>query len=171
MRPAHVPKLTYIYTSGTWVHGDNRTDIVTDTTPCTNPAEHVAWRVNQEQRVINDSGVNGIVVRPALLYGRSGSLTAKLMKSAREGRVAWYGTPGGRYALIHCDDLADLFLRVAEKAQMIGGNIFDAANDHTESVDDMLQKLVEVSGAQGPYEYVQPKNGEVSHDFIERKSC
>jgi nucleoside-diphosphate-sugar epimerase len=160
-RPAHASKLTYIYTSGTWVHGENRTDIVTDTTPCTNPPELVAWRVDQEQLVIKDSVLNGIVIRPALLYGRSGSLLSPLLKSASEGRVAWYGTPGGRYALIHCDDVADLFLRAAEKAHLVGGKIFDAANDQTESVDDLLQKLVEVSGAKGPYVYIAPTNCEL----------
>jgi nucleoside-diphosphate-sugar epimerase len=165
-RPAYAPKLTYIYTSGTWVHGEDRVNLVTDSTPCNNPAELVAWRVEQEQWVIKDPVLNGIVIRPALLYGRSGSLFAPLFKSASEGRVAWYGRPGGRYALIHCDDAADLFLRAAEKAQVVGGNIFDGANDQTESVDDFLQKLVEVSGAKGPYEYIPPSNRKFFFDFF-----
>lgn len=151
-------KLTYIYSSGTWVHGENRRDTVTDTTPCTNPAKLVAWRVDQEQRVIKDANLNGIVIRPALLYGRSGSALAQLFKSASEGKVAWYGTPGARFALIHADDLANLYLLASEKAAIAGGRIFDAANDMTESVGDFLEKLVEVSGAQGPYEYLQPTN-------------
>ncbi|KAI0933019.1 hypothetical protein AcW2_001466 [Taiwanofungus camphoratus] len=157
-RPTHAPKLAYIYTSGTWVHGENRKDIVTDTTPITNSAELVAWRPEQEQRVITNSIVNGIVIRPSLLYGRSASILAPLFKSAYEGKVAWYGTPGGRYALIHCDDLAELYLLAAEKSSIVGGKIFDAANDFTESVDDLLQKLVEVSKAKGPYEYIKPSN-------------
>jgi nucleoside-diphosphate-sugar epimerase len=160
LRPASSPKLTYIYTSGTWVHGENRMEIVSDTTPCTNPAKLVAWRLDQEQQVITDANLNGIVVRPALLYGRSGSLFAPLFKSASEGKVAWYGTPGGRYALIHTDDLADLYVRMSEKAAIAGGRIFDAANDMTESADDFLQKLVEVSGAKGGYEYIKPSNCE-----------
>jgi nucleoside-diphosphate-sugar epimerase len=116
--------------------------------------------VDQEQRVITDANLNGIVIRPALLYGRSGSLFTPLFKSASEGKVAWYGTPGGRYALIHTDDLADLYLKASEKGSIVGGKIFDAANDMTESADDFLQKLVEVSGAGGGYEYMKPTNGE-----------
>lgn len=149
-RPSVAPKLSYIYSSGTWVHGDSRSEIVTDTTPTTKPMPLVAWRVEQENRVISDPNVNGIVIRPALLYGRSGSLLAPLFKGAAEGKVAWPGTPGGRYALIHCDDLADLYVRVAENSQLVGGKIFDAANDFTESQEDVLNKLVEVSGAKGP---------------------
>jgi len=158
-RPAGSSKLTYIYTSGTWVHGDNREEIVTDTTPLYKPMDLVAWRPAQEQAVVNDSALNGIVIRPALLYGRSASILAACFKSAYEGKVAWYGTPGGRYSLIHADDLAELYVLVAEKAQIVGGKIFDAANDYTESVDDFLEKLVKVSGAKGPYEYITPSNG------------
>ncbi|KAJ7722435.1 hypothetical protein DFH07DRAFT_856944 [Mycena maculata] len=158
LRPEGAPLLSYIYTSGTWVHGDSRTVVVTDTTPITSTVELVAWRPAVEQLVVRNTVVNGIVIRPALLYGRSASILAKLFQSAAEGRVSWPGTPGGRYATIHSDDLSDLYVRVAEKASLIGGKIFDAANPNTESVDDFLQRLVDVSGAKGPYEYTKPAN-------------
>ncbi|KAE9398728.1 NAD(P)-binding protein [Gymnopus androsaceus JB14] len=157
-RPDHAPKLTYIYTSGTWVHGDNRNDVVTDSTPLRGPPELVSWRPAQEQRTIHDPVLNGIVIRPALLYGRGGSLLAPLFKGASEGRVAWPGTPGGRYALIHTDDLADMYVRACEKAPIVGGVIFDACNEFTESADDVLAALVKVSGAKGQYEYTKPSN-------------
>lgn len=158
IRPENSSKLTYIYSSGTWVHGDNRKDIVSDTTPCTNPAAAVAWRLDQEQAVIANPNLNGLVIRPALLYGRSGSLLAPLFKrAAEEKRVTWPGTPGGRYALIHTDDLADLYVKAAEKACIAGGKIFDAANDFTESVDDLLRALKEIAGA-GSYAYSDPAN-------------
>ncbi|KAJ7723809.1 hypothetical protein B0H16DRAFT_1597991 [Mycena metata] len=158
LRPAGAPLLSYIYTSGTWVHGDSRTEIATDTTPIGRPVELVAWRPAIEQLVVRSTAVNGIVVRPALLYGRSASILAPLFKAASQGRVVWPGTPGGRYSMIHADDLADLYVRVAEKASLLGGKIFDAANANTESVDDLLQKLVQISGAKAPYEYRKPEN-------------
>ncbi|KAI0070032.1 NAD(P)-binding protein [Panus rudis PR-1116 ss-1] len=157
-RPANAPKLTYIYTSGIWVHGENRKRTVTDTTPITNPVPLVSWRPSFENDIITNPIVNGIVIRPALLYGRSASILAALFQTAHAGKVCWVGAPGGRYALIHADDLAELYVLVTEKAQLVGGKIFDAANDFTESVDDILGKLVEVSGAQGPYEYREPSN-------------
>ncbi len=40
----------------------------------------------------------------------------------------------------------------------MGGVIFDAVNEYSESADDVLAKLVEVSGAKGPYEYTKPVN-------------
>ena len=158
LRPQSAPKLTYIFTSGTWVHGDNRTDVVTDTTPITSPPELIAWRPVREQIILNDKSVNGFVIRPALLYGRSASLLAPFFKSASEGDVWYPGTPGGRFSLIHTDDLADLYVRATEKAAICGGLIFDAANDITESVDDVLAALVKVSGASKTYEYRKPAN-------------
>jgi nucleoside-diphosphate-sugar epimerase len=50
-------------------------------------------------------------------------------------------------------------VRACERAPAIGGLIFDAANDFTESVEDILSNLVRVSGAQGPYELREPTNG------------
>ena len=160
LHPHIAPKLTYIYTSGTWVHRANHKDTISDTTPCTKPAKLVAWRLDQEQWVVTDLELNGIVVHPALIYGHSGSLFEPLLRAASEGKVAWYGTPGGRYALIHPDDLADLYLRASEKAEIAGGKIFNAANDMTESVDDFLEKLVQVSRAKSGLEYIKPVNCE-----------
>lgn len=161
-RPPDAPKLAYIYTSGCWVHGDNPKAIISDTTPITQSVELVSWRPQLEQKVAKSTVLNGIVIRPALLYGRSASILGLLFKSAQEGRVKWFGTPGGRYALIHQDDLGELYHLVAEKSAILGGQLFDAANDFTESVDDILQKLVQVSGASG-YDYIPPTNRTSSH--------
>ena len=69
--------------------------------------------------------INGIVIRPSILYGRSasiiiGSLFAEAKRAAEQNdEIAWAGTPGGRWALIHVDDLADLFVRAAESVSEI----------------------------------------------------
>jgi nucleoside-diphosphate-sugar epimerase len=160
-RPAGSAKISYIYTSGTWVHGDNRHtgQVVTDNTPLTAPAELVAWRPAKEARILQDDVLNGIVIRPALLYGKGGSIFESAFRSASDGKVRWPGPAGGRLSLIHCDDLADLYVRVSERAQVLGGRAFDAANDISESVDDVLAQLVRVSGASGPAELYEPTNG------------
>ncbi|KAJ6523471.1 hypothetical protein DFH09DRAFT_1420489 [Mycena vulgaris] len=158
LRPQGAALLSYIYTSGTWVHGESRMEIVTDTTPIARSVKLVAWRPAVEQLVARSTEVNGIVIRPGLLYGRSASILGMLFKAASDGAVIWPRTPGGRYAAIHADDLADLYLRAAERGQIVGGKIFDAVNLHTESVDELLEKLIKVSGAKGPYEYKRPSN-------------
>jgi len=163
LRPEHAPKIAYIYTSGTWVYGDSRTETVNDTTPLTRPHDLVSWRIHLEQSIVRSTVLNGIVIRPSLLYGRSasilGTLFAKAAQSAATGTpLQWIGKPGGRYVTIHADDLADLYVRAAEKSQLVAGQIFVGSNNSSESVDDLLQRLIQVSGAKGPYQYVAPGN-------------
>lgn len=105
IRPKNARKLTYIYASGTWVHGDNRTETVSDTTPVTDPVGIVGWRVGREQEVISSTILNGIVIRAGLVYGGQEGILAPMFKAAREGKVAWYGKSGGKLASIHQDDL------------------------------------------------------------------
>lgn len=79
-----------------------------------------------------------------------------LFRGASEGKIAWYGTPESYWTLIHVDDLAEMYLLLAEKAQLAGGKIFDAANDFAESLPDILQKLAEVSGCTTEPVFLQP---------------
>lgn len=67
LRAPGAPKLTYIYTSGMWIHGGNRKGIVSDTTPITKPIDLVTWRIPLEQAVIKDLNLNGIIIRPVPL--------------------------------------------------------------------------------------------------------
>ncbi|KAI0818804.1 NAD(P)-binding protein [Irpex lacteus] len=156
-RPDGSPKITYIYTSGTWIHGDDRNTIVTDTTPIQNPVQLISWRPAVEQEVLKYPNVNGVVIRPSMVYGRSGSIFGRMFQAAYNGKLTWPGTPGGRLAIIHQDDLADIYLRVAEKGALVKGLVFDASEDSTESTDEVLAKLAQLAGL-GSYEYVAPTN-------------
>ncbi|KAI0687272.1 hypothetical protein C8Q76DRAFT_803577 [Earliella scabrosa] len=82
---------------------------------------------------------------------------ARLFKSAYEGEVKWFGTPGGRLALLHVDDLTELYVLTAEKAPIVRGQLIDASNAINESVDAVLQRLVEISDAKG-YSSIEPTN-------------
>ena len=50
----------------------------------------------------------------------------------------------------------------AGKATVAAGLLFNVVNDSTESTDDFLQKLMEVSKAKGPFEYIEPGTRESS---------
>ncbi|KAH0826231.1 hypothetical protein J3R83DRAFT_5689 [Lanmaoa asiatica] len=132
---------------------------VSDTTPLSNPVPLIAWRPHVEQVVLRHDRINGIVIRPALLFGKGGSLFEPVFEAAETGRqVAWYGKPGGRFSLIHADDLADVYVRAVEKAPILGGLAIDAGNETTEPIDDFLQRLIQVSGAKGPHGWIEPTN-------------
>lgn len=158
VRPDYAAKLTYVETSGVWVHGDSRDEIFTDTTPTATPHPFAAWRAVHERNVVGSTLLNGIVIRPVWVIGRSGSyLGSMLFSSAHAGEVVGLGTPGGRYSIIHQDDLADAYLRAVERGSIVRGSTFDIVNEFSESVDDILATLCKVSGAKG-YKYREPTN-------------
>jgi len=64
VRPAHIAKLTYVETSGACVHGKNRDEIVTDTTPTVTPNPFAAWKVVHERNLVGSTPLYGIVIRP-----------------------------------------------------------------------------------------------------------
>jgi len=153
VRPAEVPKVAYIYSSGTWVHGENRFVARSDGSPLPNPADIVAWRPAVEQEVIASKEVKGIVIRPSLVYGRAGSLTTFLFNQAKTGEISWFGQPGGSWAAIHADDLADIYVRAVERNHIVAGLVIDASNENTESVDGILYAFAQYVGI--PFEKVK----------------
>ncbi|KAI5117726.1 hypothetical protein M0805_006211 [Coniferiporia weirii] len=123
-------KLTYIYCSGTWVHGEDRINTTSERALPKNTTALVSWRPEQEQRVL---------------------------ASTAGGVLEWGARAGGRWSLIHVDDLAGLFVRIAEAAPVCKGLVFDATNDHSESMDDILASVARISGASG-WAYREPAN-------------
>src|SRR5439155_14704875 len=76
---------TLIFTSGAWVYGDTGDHMVDETTPL-DPIKLVAWRPAQEQLVLQTSGVRGLVIRAACVYGRAGGLTAPWFAKPAAGK-------------------------------------------------------------------------------------
>lgn len=76
---------------------------------------------NANPRIGN--AVNGIVIRPTLLYGKAGSLYSLFyfpaaLAAAQKGETfEAVAHPDLRLANIHPDDLADLYLRVGERVR------------------------------------------------------
>jgi nucleoside-diphosphate-sugar epimerase len=108
----------FIYTSGIWSHGDTGGHVVDETTP-PRPLPMVQWRQAVEDRVLAAAGRNirTIVIRPAIVYGRSGGIPGGFVESARsEGAARMVGKGENRWPLVFVDDLADLYLRALEQA-------------------------------------------------------
>ncbi|CAN6675082.1 hypothetical protein TRVA0_084S00342 [Trichomonascus vanleenenianus] len=151
-------KLVYIWTSGVWLHGDDRFENVTDGSANTHPPSKVAWRLQVENDLVASQIIDGIVIRPGLLYGRSGSVTAMLFKqAASQKKIEWPGTPGGRYATIHIDDLAQLYRLAVEQHPLVKHLKLEGSNTSTESVDLLLSQLAKLAGLSG-YTYKTPSS-------------
>lgn len=70
-----VSKKLVIFTSGSLIYGgkvDDSTEVLTEDTP-THPPPMIAWRLNVEKFVLENKDFNGVVTRPACLYGGQGS--------------------------------------------------------------------------------------------------
>jgi nucleoside-diphosphate-sugar epimerase len=129
---------TFIYTSGVWVYGDTNGRSVTEQVPPA-PAQAVAWRPAVEQMVLNAKGVQGIVIRPGVVYGKGGGLTGLWFQSVSNGGVLQVVGDGyNHWAMVHVDDLAQGCLRAAQSNT--SGQVFNL-------VDPSRATVMELAGA------------------------
>ena len=160
----HGPKLGFIYTSGTWVHGSSNAQ-VNDLMPVgqpnspTPPAKLVAWRTKMEQEVLATSDVLDVmVVRPALVYGRSNAIWTSLLQplysAAQSGATSASvaAEPNSRPGLVHVDDVGLGLHCAVEKLALISGTgvypVFDLATSQ-ESMKDILEAAATEFGFKG----------------------
>ncbi len=139
----------FVYTSGVWVLGNTGDTPASEGAPL-NPAALVAWRPAVERMVLESAqkGVRAIVIRPALVYGRSGGIPADLVKSARENGAARYvGTGQNRWPVVDVDDLADLYLRAFERAAP--GTLLNAAESSAHRVKEIAEAASAGAGKDG----------------------
>ncbi|CUS07827.1 unnamed protein product [Tuber aestivum] len=160
------PNLGFILFSGTWVHGDqpDARDIVNELTTPT-PLEVVAWRPAAENQLLSSSDVlDAVVIRPAMLYGGSGSIFSKLIApitaAVKEG-ASEVKVLGRKFelAVIHKDDLADFTVRVVEKISYVGAlsyPLFDITAQH-ESYTEIIEAAAKHMGFTGSIVYRDPE--------------
>jgi nucleoside-diphosphate-sugar epimerase len=106
-----------VYTSGVWVLGETRTP-ASEAEPIVRSAAAVAWRPAHERRVLEAATdrLTTAVVRPGIVFGeRRGLVVPWFESAAREGRAAFVGTGGQRWAFVHRTDLGELYRLVVER--------------------------------------------------------
>lgn len=138
---------TLIYTSGVWVHGDTAQRRVDESTPL-NPIQVVAWRPAHEEIVRKASGIRGFVIRPGCLYGGPGGLTAGWFADPSAGKAPTVvGDGRNRWAMVHADDLAAVYVRAAESS--LAGEIFDVTDRSRATVLEMATAAARAAGYPG----------------------
>jgi nucleoside-diphosphate-sugar epimerase len=142
----------FIYTSGCWVVGDTGDKVADEDTPLA-PTPLVAWRPANEQLVLAaHHGVQGIVLRPAIVYGRGGGLVQSFVQSAREhGAARVIGNGENRWTFVHLDDLAALYVLALRAA---AGTLLFAAHGAAIRVRDVAEAASRAAGADGKVETV-----------------
>jgi len=139
----------FVYTSGVWVLGSTGSKVADERTPL-NPTPLVAHRPAVEQEVLGykDRGVRAIVIRPALVYGRGGSIPKMIAQSAREtGAARYVGDGENRWPFVDVDDLAQLFVLALEKAPP--GSLYHAAHGPSYRVREVAEAASIGAGAKG----------------------
>ena len=142
----------FLYTSGVWVYGRTGDRIAVEDTPLA-PIPLVAWRPAHEQLVVAAAGrgVRGLVIRPAMVYGRQGGLTMSFYQSARErGAARVVGDGNNRWTFVHVDDLADLYVRLLDAK---AGTVLVAASGTAIRVRRVAEAASRAAGAAGRVEY------------------
>ncbi len=100
--------------SGAWVYGSNTA--INEDSPF-NPPAMVAWKEPIERRVLDATGMRGIVPVSSVAYGDGGGgVPGLLLASPRDadGNLIMFGTGQQHWSTVHVADLAAFFRRVLE---------------------------------------------------------
>jgi nucleoside-diphosphate-sugar epimerase len=133
----------YVHTGGTWVFGD--TDGVADETAPLNPPDVVAWRLDNESAVLARGGV---IIRPGLVYGQSAGLIEWFyVRPARAaGAVQDIGDGGSHWALVHVEDIAELYVAALSAP---AGSVYNGVDDSRLTAAEVSLALSEAAGCPG----------------------
>jgi len=114
--------------ASTVVTGDANGALLTEETPL--PVQTAYGRSKQEgERILRDSTLDGIVIRPGHIYGPGGWYAGEVITRLRQpGRFVVVGGGANFWDVVHVEDAANAFVDAAEKAQP--GTCFHCADDH-----------------------------------------
>ncbi|MCS7026064.1 MAG: SDR family oxidoreductase [Bryobacteraceae bacterium] len=155
----------FLYTSGVWVLGDTKGHVAGEMWKPRPPAI-VAWRLAVERLVLTagERGVRGMVIRPAMVYGRGGGFVAGLVQQAKQkGCVEIAGTGENHMSFVPVEGLAKLYVLAVESP--LSGELFLAADGPAFTV----RSLAEATGARVetvPLELARQKFGPVADALV-----
>ena len=139
---------TFIYTSGCWVQG--ATEGVADETTPIHPARMVAWRPAHEQLALEmaKDGIRSVVVRPGIVYGGKGGLTGMFFGTAlKTGAAHTIGDGANHWPMVHVDDLAELYVRLVERAP--AGSVYHATDASRFTQRELAEAASRAAGKDG----------------------
>ena len=137
----------YAHISGLWVFGSNTS--ITEDSPYNAPAM-VAWKQAIDQRILDESGMRGIVIVSGTAYGDGGGgIPGVLLGSPRDaqGNLIMLGTGGQHWATVHVADLAAVFRTVLENDAARGRYVI--GNGLTPTVSELTEAAAAAVGASG----------------------
>jgi nucleoside-diphosphate-sugar epimerase len=137
----------YLQIGGVWVYGDNTA--ITEQSAYDAPPM-VAWKAPIEQRVLDATGLRGVVIVSSVAYGDGGgALPGLLLGSPRDdaGRLVMPGAGQQHWSTVHAADLADFFRRVLEDDSARGRYVI--GNGLRPTVAELTEAAAVAVGAPG----------------------
>src|SRR5882757_408872 len=137
----------YLHISGQWVYGDNTH--ITEESPFDSPAM-VAWKEPIEKRLLDATGLRGVVIVSGVAYGDGGGgVPGLLLGSPRDDarNLIMLGIGQQHWSTVHVADLADFFRRVLEDDSARGYYVIGDGLNPT--VADLTEAAAVAAGAPG----------------------
>ncbi len=142
---------TFIYTSGCWVVGNTGWKAANEATPL-KPTPSVMWRPEVEQMVLQSNSVKGLVIRPGCVYGERGGLPGMWFNGAvNEQKLSVVGDGSNHWTMIHVEDLADAYARIAESG--LRGEVFNISDRSRYTVKELAEAVARATFYEGDIEY------------------
>lgn len=140
----------YVHISGVWIYGNNRS--ITEESPNQAPAL-VAWKEPIDSKVVDATGLRGVVVVSSVAYGDGGgAVPGVLLGSPRDaaGNLIMLGDGQQHWSTVHVADLADVFRRVLEDDSAHGYYVVgDGANPTVAEITSAAADALAAPGAVG----------------------
>ncbi len=137
----------YLHISGSWIYGNNLA--ISEESPIKAPAM-VSWKVPIESRVLDATGMRGVVVVSGTAYGDGGGgMPGIVLGSPRDdaGNLIMLGTGQQHWSTVHVADLADFFRRALEDESARGRYLVSDASNPT--VAELTEAAAVADGAPG----------------------
>jgi nucleoside-diphosphate-sugar epimerase len=137
----------YAHISGLWVFGSNTS--ITEESPYNAPPL-VAWKEATDQRILDESGMRGILLVSGTAYGDGGGgVPGVLLGSPRDtaGNLIMLGTGSQHWATVHVADLAAAFRSALENDGARGKYVI--SNSLTPTVAELTEAAADAVGAPG----------------------
>jgi nucleoside-diphosphate-sugar epimerase len=137
----------YLQISGLWIYGDN-TAITEES--AFNAPPLVSWKLPIERRVLDATGIRGVVIVSGTAYGDGGGgIPGLILGSPRDdaGNLTMLGTGRQHWADVHVADLADFFRRALEDDSTRGRYVI--GNGLSTTVAELTEAAAVAAGAPG----------------------
>jgi len=148
------PTKIVIATTGIWVYGNTTYPVDENTNVEKLAIKITASRPASEQAYIK---AGATIIRPGCVYGKEEALVGMIFKGFKDGTPALVGTGQHYWPTVHVDDLANAYVRLAEKGNSVKGQIFNAASQ-AENVGEIARQTAALVGYKGEITFSPPKD-------------